>query len=110
MIVTANLRDFPLDYVSQFGIDVQHPDVFVEYLIDLHPELVCEIVKEQQSDMRNPPKSMSELLHALERSGLERSVALLRTHFLHDPTVQSPRPRGPKSAISSNRRRYERAK
>jgi len=35
VIVTFNEKDFPAETLAGFGIETQHPDVFVEYLFDL---------------------------------------------------------------------------
>jgi hypothetical protein len=41
VIVTANLRRFPATTLGRFGIERQHPDDFIMYLLDLAPELVA---------------------------------------------------------------------
>lgn len=41
-IVTFNLRDFPDTVLRPYGIRAVHPDVFVEHLLDLNPEAVCD--------------------------------------------------------------------
>lgn len=39
VIVTFNLRDFPADTLSPFGIEAQHPDEFMRHQFDLAPDL-----------------------------------------------------------------------
>ena len=56
MIVTINLRDFPIDVVGAFGIEAQHPDEFVLYLLDLAPEAVMSAAENHRQSLKNPPK------------------------------------------------------
>ncbi len=81
-IITYNLSDFPARTLEQYGIEAQHPDEFITYLIDLAPSVVCKAVKRQRMSLKNPPKSTEELLATYERQGLTRTVAELR--FYHE--------------------------
>jgi len=78
IIVTCNLKDFPVQSLSRFGIESQHPDAFLLGLLDAAPEAVSAVVQQQQESLHNPPKSAAELLEILERQGLPRAVARLR--------------------------------
>jgi predicted nucleic acid-binding protein len=78
VIVTMNLRDFPKSELEPYGIDAQHPDQFIVHLLDLQPERVYEAAKQQRANLRNPPKSPTELLEAYERQGLAQTVSRLR--------------------------------
>jgi predicted nucleic acid-binding protein len=40
VIVTFNERDFPQDRLAPFGVEAQHPDEFVDNLLDLDPAAV----------------------------------------------------------------------
>lgn len=82
VIVTFNLNDFPNDYLSQFGIEAQHPDEFIPHLIDLSPGAVVTAAKLQRQSLRNPPKSAEEFLDSLARQGLPETVVRL-TGFAH---------------------------
>jgi hypothetical protein len=79
VIVTMNLRDFPEDVVSQYGISVQHPDEFLSHLFDLRPAVVCTAIREMRASLVNPPKTVRELLDDLLRVGLPNTVSLLET-------------------------------
>jgi len=35
-IITFNLKDFPKETLSLYGIETIHPDAFIEYQLDLH--------------------------------------------------------------------------
>lgn len=80
-IVTFNLRDFPEDRLAQYEIEAQHPDDFVLHTIDLAPGIVTKVVSEQAAALKNPPRTVGELIDTLRDQGLVRSVAKLRELF-----------------------------
>jgi hypothetical protein len=80
VIVTYNLSDFPAATLGQYGIEAQHPDEFITHLMDLDLLTICEAVKRQRMNLKNPPQSVEELLAAYERQGLARTVAKLRVY------------------------------
>ena len=81
VIVTFNLDDFPSATLSSFGVEAQHPDEFVLNLIDLAPAAVTRVITEQAAALRNPPRSVGDLLDVLLQQGLVQSVAKLREMF-----------------------------
>lgn len=80
VIVTFNLRDFPLDVLTPHGLEAVHPDAFVLQLYATHPEHVVEVMRGHRASLRRPPKTQVEYLAMLERAGLARTVATLRQH------------------------------
>lgn len=80
-IVTFNLSDFPEEKLARYNIEAQHPDDFVLHTIDLAPGLVTKVVSEQAGALKNPPRTVGELLDTLRSQGLIRSVAKLRELF-----------------------------
>lgn len=78
VIVTSNLKDFPIDTLMAYGIEPQHPDEFVRNLIDLAPASVCEAVKTHRSSLKKPPKTIDEYLETLTRQSLPQTVSALR--------------------------------
>jgi predicted nucleic acid-binding protein len=78
VIVTYNLKDFPSETLTRFGIQAQHPDDFLVSLFDEAPGMICAAVKRQRESLRNPPKTAEELLATLESQGLTQAVARLR--------------------------------
>ena len=78
VIVTYNIKDFPLPELAKFGIEVQHPDTFVLHLLDLSPGAVTGVVKELRAALRNPPRTADELLATLEQQQLVATVSRLR--------------------------------
>jgi hypothetical protein len=80
-IVTFNLNDFPPDRLAPFNVEAKHPDDFVLDTIDISPGAVAKVISEQAAALKNPPRSVGELLDTLRDQGLVRSVAKLRELF-----------------------------
>jgi predicted nucleic acid-binding protein len=78
VIVTFNLKDFPGETLARYGIEAMHPDDFLMSLLDAAPGMVCAAVKRQRESLRNPPKTIEELLITLEGQGLSRAVVSLQ--------------------------------
>jgi len=78
VIVTFNLKHFPAGALKRKRIDAQHPDDFVSRLLDLDPIRVYGAVREQRQALKNPPRTVDELLDTLERLQLPQTVARLR--------------------------------
>jgi hypothetical protein len=78
VIVTSNLRDFPSEALARYGIEAQHPDDFVMYLLGLDPALVARIIREQAAALNKPARTVAELLETLLLNELVRTVARLR--------------------------------
>jgi hypothetical protein len=77
VIVTANLADFPATELLKHGIDALHPDEFISALYDISPTKVCSAVRQQRKQLKNPAKSVAELLEIFERLRLTKTVAAL---------------------------------
>ena len=76
-ILTFNLDDFPESKLSPYNVEAKHPDDFMLDAIDLAPGVVTTVLAEQATALRNPPRSVVELLDL----GVVRSVAKLRELF-----------------------------
>ena len=79
IIVTFNLRDFPEDELGHHGIVAMHPDVFAMELLARNPASVLEVIASQAADLQNPRHSAADVVAALERCGLVRFGAAVRT-------------------------------
>jgi len=77
-IVTFNVSDFPESRLSPYGIEAKLPDDFVLDSIHLAPGAIAAVVHQQASSLKNPPRTVGELLDTLREQGLVRSVAKLR--------------------------------
>ena len=78
VIITFNLSVFPPESLEIYGIEAQHPDEFISHLIDLAPPLVYKAIQEIQTRLKNPPRTINELLKTYEDLGLIKTVAALR--------------------------------
>lgn len=78
VIVTFNLKDFPATLLEKYGLEAQHPDDFIQDLIDLNPALVLRAVAEHRRSLKKPPKTVSEYLDTLLQQQLPQTVAWLR--------------------------------
>lgn len=78
IIVTRNMRDFPVAVLAPYGLQAQHPDDFVASLLDLDDAAVCRELRRQRQRWRNPPMDVPAFLGALERQGLPMTVDALR--------------------------------
>lgn len=78
-IVTFNLKHFPGAALRPYGICAIHPDEFVEHLLDLNAEIVCEAVRRIRRRLINPPRSAEEMIGSYERNGLAVSASVLRS-------------------------------
>lgn len=77
-IVTYNLKDFPEDALSAYGIEAIHPDSFIFSQLDLAPSVVLTAVKQTRARLKNPPRSAEEYLGCLSEQGLTQTVSELR--------------------------------
>ncbi|BAO82948.1 hypothetical protein SMCB_0720 [Serpentinimonas maccroryi] len=78
LIVTFNLKDFPVESLKPYNLAAQHPDDFIVDLLDLQPAGVLEAVASHRRSLRNPPKTADEYLDTLLAQGLTQSVAVMR--------------------------------
>lgn len=78
IIVTFNCKDFPIQSLEPYGIEVQHPDVFITRWIKLTPESVSVAAKRHRQSLKKPSKTVEEYLRTLENQGLPQTVSLLR--------------------------------
>ncbi len=78
MIVTANLKHFPTDLLSEWGIEAKGPDEFLVDQIDLDRQAVYGAIQRIADSWQSPPGTVNDVLNSLERSGIVASAAVLR--------------------------------
>ncbi len=81
VIVTFNLRDFPVAALAPHGVVAVHPDAFVSAWVEAAPGTVLEVVRKQARGLRNPPTTLDQLLDRIEAQGLPNAVAAMRRHL-----------------------------
>jgi predicted nucleic acid-binding protein len=77
IIVTANLRDFPSERLSAYGIEAQNADSFILGLFKDSPNDVISALHELRQDLKNPPMTATALLATMARHGLVASAEAL---------------------------------
>jgi hypothetical protein len=79
VIVTANLKHFPADYLAQFDVEAKSPDDFVLDQLGINDNVVFACVQQIADTRERPPNTVPGILEELERSGLVQSAAALRS-------------------------------
>jgi hypothetical protein len=74
VIVTYNLKDFPIKILNKYDIEAQHPDEFILHLIDLSPDIIYTTIKRHRLSLKNPPKKIDEYLNTLKKQSLNNTV------------------------------------
>lgn len=77
VIVTFNLKDFPSETLSKYGIEAQHPDVFLRSQAELVLPQFLECVKAIRTRLKNPPLSSEEYLISLASAKLIKTASFL---------------------------------
>lgn len=65
IIVTKNLRHFPLRALAPYSIEAQSADTFLTSLLTADPATVARIIVEQSERLRRPPQSVEQVLNNL---------------------------------------------
>jgi len=68
VLVTNNVKDFPIDRCEQFGVEVQSADEFLLHALSLEPFVVHEALSRQASIKRKPAMSVADVLTHLEKT------------------------------------------
>ncbi|HPK08881.1 MAG TPA: PIN domain-containing protein [Saprospiraceae bacterium] len=81
IIVTNNIKDFPLDYLASFGLTDKTADDFLTDIIDLDPEQAVKAFKELVFNRRNPDLDEFEILNNLRKHGLRETADFLHSQI-----------------------------
>lgn len=77
VIVTFNQKDFPAEVLRTFGIEAQHPDLFIGDLLDLDTASVVTAAQLQRATLKKPPMDAEQYLEILLKQGLVHSTKVL---------------------------------
>jgi hypothetical protein len=80
VIVTFNEKDFPQAALSPYGVEAQHPDLFIDNLFDLDAAAIVTAAQKQRAQLKNPPLDVDRYLDVLLRQGLVQTVKALSTY------------------------------
>lgn len=76
-IVTFNLKDFPRDVLSTYGLEALHPDKFIEYQYDLDRAALVTAARTCRARLKKPGISAHEYITTLRFLGLPKTAAIL---------------------------------
>ncbi|KGU52589.1 toxin-antitoxin system, toxin component, PIN family protein [Xanthomonas phaseoli pv. phaseoli] len=80
VIVTFNERDFPAELLAPYGIESQHPDEFVDNLLDLDAAAVVSAAQRQRAQLKTPPIDVDSYLDTMLRQGLVQTIKALAAY------------------------------
>lgn len=78
VIVTENVRDFPVAALAPYGIRAETADRFVRALLDSDTDAVLRAIATDRANLRNPPLDIDSYLAALDASKLPETAAALQ--------------------------------
>ncbi len=79
VIITNNLKDFPKNYLSGFGLVAKNADDFITDTIDLNQEQAIIAFKKLVINRRNSDLDEYEVLDIFRKNGLKDSADYLHT-------------------------------
>lgn len=79
VIVTNNLKHFPSDYLSTFGLCAKSPDDFICDTIDLNNEIAIKAFRKMVLNYTDPNFNELEVLDFLRNNGLKNSANYLHS-------------------------------
>ncbi|KPM30967.1 Hypothetical protein I595_2946 [Croceitalea dokdonensis DOKDO 023] len=79
IIVTNNIKDFPKEYLSSYGLSAKTADDFLTDIIDLNPKQATKAFKEMVLNRRNPDLDEFELLDILTKRRLTYTANYLHS-------------------------------
>ena len=81
IIVTNNLKDFPDDYLSAFGLSAKNADDFLTDTIDLNPEQAVEAFRKLVLNRKNPKVDEFQMLDFYRNNGLKKTADYLHSQL-----------------------------
>jgi len=72
VLVTFNLKHFPMTALADYELTVVHPDEFLLDQLDLYQAKTVEAVIQVTAQYENPPVTIAEFLDLLKRSGVPK--------------------------------------
>ncbi len=83
LIITFNLKDFPLSILKNYELVAISPDRFILELIDMNESKVIDAVNQHRKSLKNPPLTIERYLQNLTNQRLIHTATILRTIFFH---------------------------
>jgi predicted nucleic acid-binding protein len=80
VIVTDNLKHFPIERLTAFGLEVRTTDMFIADTITLDEGRAVPAIRQMRERSRKPELTADKLLLRMEAVGLTETVDVLRPH------------------------------
>jgi hypothetical protein len=77
VIVTLNIKDFPPAALARHGLVAQHPDAFLQSLIDEMPSEILDSVQQCVARLTHPRVAAADYVRVLRRLGLAETASFL---------------------------------
>lgn len=77
LIITNSLKDFPIEYLSSFGLHAKSRDDFFTDIIDLNHELSVRAFRKLVLNKKTPPYDVYEVLDIFRNNGLNKTADYL---------------------------------
>jgi hypothetical protein len=81
IIVTYNPSDFPQQTLSQYGIEAQHPDVFLSALIQNSPQQFMGAINDLLAALKDPPVTLENRLELMRKLNLKQTARRVEEEF-----------------------------
>jgi predicted nucleic acid-binding protein len=79
LIVTNNLKHFPIEYLSSFGLSAKTADDFFTDIIDLNQETSIKAFRDLVLNKKNPPLDAYQVLDIFRKNGLKDTADYIHT-------------------------------
>lgn len=79
LIVTNNLKDFPQEYLNDFGLSAKCADDFFTDIIDLNHDLSIKAFRKLVLNKKRPPYDIFDVLEIFRNSGLKDTADYFHT-------------------------------
>jgi predicted nucleic acid-binding protein len=73
-IITFNHKDFPVEYLGKFNIELLHPDDFIHCQFGFDNASAIVAAQRCRARLKNPPITAEEYIVALDRLGLPKTA------------------------------------
>ncbi len=77
-LVTENVKHFPVEVVSSFGIEIRTADSFIADTIELDAARAAAAIKRMRERFKKPEVTPNSLITSMDAQGLTLSVDALR--------------------------------
>lgn len=81
LIVTDNLKDFPIVAIEPYGLEAYSADEFLTSTFDLYPSKAVETIRMMRNQYDNPFFTPDEFLTRLRQNGLGQLVERLKSEI-----------------------------